>query len=75
VRAAQRRDSEAERLLREAADGLARTQFRSDEPEAVRELIAFLHEQGRADEAAPYEARLAELEVGEPEAESAAQIA
>lgn len=74
VRAAQGRDVEAERLLRDAADGLRRTQFRSSEPEAVRYVIEFLRERGRDDEAVVYEARLAVLCAAEP-AESAARIA
>ena len=74
VRAAQGRDEEAERLLRSAVDGLHRSAFRSSEPEALRYLIGFLRPRGRADEAAPYEARLAELDVSTP-AETAARIA
>jgi class 3 adenylate cyclase/tetratricopeptide (TPR) repeat protein len=74
VRAAQGRDAEAERLLRSAADGLRRTAFRSSEPEALRYLIRFFRERGRSDEAEPYEARLAELEVAAP-ADRAARIA
>jgi class 3 adenylate cyclase/tetratricopeptide (TPR) repeat protein len=74
VRAAQGRDEEAERLLRSAVDGLHRSAFRSSEPEALRYLIGFLRERGRADEAAPYEARLADLDVSAP-AETAARIA
>ena len=74
VRAAQGRDEEAERLLRSAVDGLHRSAFRSSEPEALRYLIGFLRERGRADEAAPYEARLGELDVSAP-AETAARIA
>src|SRR5215211_1400094 len=74
VRAGQGRDEEAERLLRSAVDGLHRSAFRSSEPEALRYLIGFLRERGRADEAAPYEARLAELDVSTP-AETAARIA
>jgi predicted ATPase/class 3 adenylate cyclase len=73
VRAAQGRDEQAEHLLRAAAEGLRLTQFRATEPEALRELIAFLCERGRSDEAVPYEARLEEL-VPAP-AESAARIA
>jgi predicted ATPase/class 3 adenylate cyclase len=74
VRAAQGRDEEAERLLRSAVDGLHRSAFRSSEPEALRYLVGFLRERGRADEAAPYEARLADLDVSAP-AETAARIA
>jgi tetratricopeptide (TPR) repeat protein len=74
VRAAQGRDEEAERLLRSAVEGLHRSAFRSSEPEALRYLIGFLRERDRADEAAPYEARLADLDVSAP-AETAARIA
>src|SRR5215211_2791044 len=74
VRAAQGRDAEAERLLRSVVDGLHKSAFRSSEPEALRYLITFLRERGRTDEAVPYEARLAELDVAAP-AESAARIA
>ena len=61
VRAAQGRDEEAERLLRGAVDAIAATPFRSSEPEVLRELIAFLRERGRDEEAGPYERRLLEL--------------
>jgi hypothetical protein len=74
VRAAQGRDAEAERLLRSVVDGLHESAFRSSEPEALRYLTAFLRERGRTDEAVPYEARLAELDVAAP-AETAARIA
>ena len=74
VRAAQRRDVEAERLLRLAVDGLHRSAFRASEPEALRYLIGFLCDRGRAEEAVPYEARLAELDLVVP-TEPAARIA
>ncbi len=74
VRAAQGRDEQAELLLRGAAEGLAMTQFRAAEPEAIRSLIEFLEDRGRADEAVPFVARLAQLDVAAP-AESAARIA
>jgi class 3 adenylate cyclase/tetratricopeptide (TPR) repeat protein len=61
VRAAQARDDEAAQLLRESVDVLAETDFRHAEIEPLRALTRFLRERGRADEAAPYEARLAEL--------------
>jgi len=61
VKAAQGRDDDAEILLRAAAEGLALTQFRAAEPEALRELIAFLNDRDRADEAAPFVKRLAHL--------------
>ena len=74
VRAAQGRDEQAELLLRSAAEGFALTQFRGAEPESVRALIEFLEERDRADDAAPFRARLAQLEVAAP-AISAAKIA
>ena len=74
VRAAQGRDEQAELLLRGAAEGLALTQFRASEPEALRYLIQFLRDRDRADEAGPFEARLAELDVVTP-ADKAAKIA
>ncbi len=74
VRAAQGRDEEAEGLLRSAVDGMRKSAFRSSEPEGLRLLAAFLRERGRGDEAEPYEARLAELDVAAP-AERAARIA
>jgi tetratricopeptide (TPR) repeat protein len=61
VRAAQGRDEEAEALLRGAADELARPAFRLSEVEALAELVRFYRDRGRDDEAARYEARLAEL--------------
>jgi hypothetical protein len=74
VRAAQGRDEQAELLLRGAAEGFALTQFRAAEPEALRSLIEFLEDRGRADEAVPFVTRLAQLDVAAP-AESAARIA
>jgi hypothetical protein len=61
VRAAQRRDDEAEKLLVEAVDGLAMYDLRSPERLALRQLVEFLRERGRDDEAAIYEERLAML--------------
>ena len=61
VRAAQGRDEEAEELLREAVDAMADVDYIPLECDCVQALAQFLREQGRADEAAPYEARLAEL--------------
>ena len=74
VKAAQGRDEDAEILLRAAAEGLALTQFRAAEPEALRQLITFLKDRGREDEAAPFVKRLARLGGSAP-AESAARIA
>jgi class 3 adenylate cyclase/tetratricopeptide (TPR) repeat protein len=61
VRAAQGRDDEAEHLLREAVDELERHQLRAIERWALRRLVAFYRERDRDDDAAGYEARLAEL--------------
>ena len=74
VRAAQGRDEQAELLLRGAVEGLALTQFRASEPEALRYLVQFLRERGRADDAEPFEARLAELDAAAT-VDKAAQIA
>ena len=74
VKAAQGRDDDAEILLRAAAEGLALTQFRAAEPEALRELIAFLEDRDRADEAAPFVKRLARL-AGPAPVQSEARIA
>ncbi len=61
VRAAQHRDDEAEKLLREAVELIGEVVYRPVERECVRALVDFLRERGREDEAASYEARLAEL--------------
>src|SRR5207245_1291749 len=60
-RAAQGRDDEAELLLGEALKRLEQSPFRSAEVEALRVYADFLREAGRDDEAAPLEARVAEL--------------
>jgi class 3 adenylate cyclase/tetratricopeptide (TPR) repeat protein len=62
VRAAQGRDEEAERLMREAIDIIAETDFRRHDIEQLTAFANFLRERGRDDEAAVYEARLAGLE-------------
>ena len=61
VRAAQGRDGEAEELLGESADALAAYGLRAPERDVLYHLVEFLRERGRDDEAAPYEARYAEL--------------
>jgi tetratricopeptide (TPR) repeat protein len=61
VRAAQRRDDEAEKLMVEAVEGLAMYDLRSPERLALRQLVEFLRDRGRDDEAAIYEERLAAL--------------
>jgi tetratricopeptide (TPR) repeat protein len=57
VRAAQRRNEEAEELILEAVDGFARYGLRAFEHWALRYLAAFLRSLGRDDEAAAYEER------------------
>jgi tetratricopeptide (TPR) repeat protein len=71
VRAAQGRDEEAEALLREAV-GDARA-FKLFAIEPLKTLAQFLRERGRTEEAAPFEARWAELSPAE--AKMAARIA
>ena len=70
VRAAQRRDDEAELLLRESIDMLSETEYRNVEPEPLAAYATFLRERGRDDEAATIEDRLEEL----LQPESAARI-
>ena len=70
VRAAQRRDDEAELLLRESIDMLSETEYRNVEPEPLAAYAKFLRERGRDDEAATIEDRLEEL----LQPESAARI-
>jgi tetratricopeptide (TPR) repeat protein len=71
VRAAQGRDEEAEALLREAVDDARGFKLFAIEP--LKTLAQFLRERERLDEAAPFEARWAELSPAE--AKSAARIA
>jgi len=59
VRAAQGRDEEAEQLMREAVDAAASFKLFAIEP--LWTFSQFLKERGREEEAAPYEARWAEL--------------
>ena len=61
VRAAQKRDAEAEKLLTEAVEELAFFDLRALEHWALRYLVAFLRERGRDDEADVYEERRAAL--------------
>ncbi len=61
VRAAQGRDEEAERLLREAQVALAATGFRETEIGALEALIQFFRERDRDEDAAVFERRLLEL--------------
>ncbi|MGZ4393824.1 MAG: ATP-binding protein [Gaiellaceae bacterium] len=64
VRAAQRRYDDAEKLLREAVEVIGEVDYVKVERECVQALVEFLHERGRDDEAAPYEARLSEVAGG-----------
>ncbi len=64
VRAAQGRDDEAEKLLREAVDGIGDVDPLHFDCGGIEALARFLRDQGREDEAAPYEARLVELAGG-----------
>ena len=59
VRAAQGRDDEAEQLMREAVEGAGPFKLFAIEP--LLTFTQFLKDRGRLDEAAPYEARWAEL--------------
>ena len=61
VRAAQGRDEEAERLLREAQIALKATGFREIELIALEALVQFFRRRGLEDEAAVFERRLLEL--------------
>ena len=71
VRAAQGRDDEAEKLLREAVG--ASDGFKLFAIEPLKELAQFLRDRGRPEEAAPFEERWAEL--SPVEAKSAARMA
>jgi tetratricopeptide (TPR) repeat protein len=62
VREAQGRNEEAEALFRDAIELLGETEWRSMQRKPLRAYARFLAELGRADEARPYEARLAELD-------------
>jgi class 3 adenylate cyclase/tetratricopeptide (TPR) repeat protein len=71
VRAAQGRDEEAEALLRKAVEDARRFKLLQIEP--LKNLARFLRDRGRTEEAAPFEARWAELSPAE--AKMAARIA
>jgi tetratricopeptide (TPR) repeat protein len=61
VRAVQGRDSEAEDLFYSALELTREGGFEVFEIDPLKRLTAFLRDRGRADDAAPHEARLAEL--------------
>jgi class 3 adenylate cyclase/tetratricopeptide (TPR) repeat protein len=72
VRSAQQRDDEAEEIFREMVALARKSNYKLYEQHPLERLIEFLRERGRDDDAAGYEARLAELS---PPSESAARIA
>lgn len=61
IRGAQGRDDEAEDLFRSAIDLASESGLRLFELHPLEHLIAFLRDRGRTDDAAVYEARIAEL--------------
>jgi class 3 adenylate cyclase/tetratricopeptide (TPR) repeat protein len=61
VRAAQSRDEEAERLLRDAIEVLEGTELLSSSVEPLTALVDFLRERGRDSDAEPFARRLLEL--------------
>jgi class 3 adenylate cyclase/tetratricopeptide (TPR) repeat protein len=62
VRVAQGKDAEAEDLLREALEIISATDFRYTKLEIMRALGALLRARGRLDEAAAFDAELAQLD-------------
>jgi hypothetical protein len=66
IRSAQGRDDEAEDLFRSAIDLASESDLRIAELHPLEHLVAFLHDRGRDDDAAVYEARTAELLPAEP---------
>ena len=64
VRAAQGRDAEAEKLLRDSADAFAESGLRFAELQALDELAAFLRARGREDEAEATDERALALAPG-----------
>jgi tetratricopeptide (TPR) repeat protein len=76
VRVGQARDAEAEELFAEALTLADDFNFRVDAIEPLQRLVTFLRDRGRDDEAATYEARLADLmPPPSPPSTSAARIA
>jgi tetratricopeptide (TPR) repeat protein len=61
VRAAQERDDEAEEAFRTAIELARKSNYKLYEQHPLEWLVDFLHRRGRDDDAAIYEARLAEL--------------
>ena len=73
VRAAQRRDEEAERLLREADEVIQPTGYKRHRLAPLEELSAFLRARGREDEALEVEETLRDV-LGEASARAASLI-
>jgi class 3 adenylate cyclase/tetratricopeptide (TPR) repeat protein len=72
VRAAQRRDDEADELLREADETISTTEHRMSQRDVLEARAQFLRDRGREEEAAEVDARRERLLA---DAESAARIA
>ncbi len=66
IRAAQARDDEAEELFRSAIEIASGSRLRLLELHPLEHLVVFLHARGRSEDAAVYEARIAELLPAEP---------
>ncbi len=66
IRGAQGRDDEAEDLFRSAIDLASDSDLRLFELHPLEHLVVLLHDRGRYDDAALYEARIAELLPAEP---------
>jgi tetratricopeptide (TPR) repeat protein len=75
VRAAQGRDDEAEALFRESIEILERSEYARFLWEPLTAIVQFFEERERADAAAAFRERMAELRAGEMREESAAPIA
>jgi class 3 adenylate cyclase/tetratricopeptide (TPR) repeat protein len=75
IRAAQGRDDEAEALFRESIEILERSEYARFLWEPLNSIVHFFEERGRADDAAAFRERIAELRAGEMREESAAPIA
>jgi hypothetical protein len=66
IRGAQGRDDEAEDFFRSAIDLASESGMRLLELHPLEHLVAYLRDRGREDDAAAYEARIAELLPAEP---------
>jgi hypothetical protein len=73
VRAAQRRDGEAEELFQRAIELARKSDLKLFERHPLEQLVQFLQDRGREDETGAYEARLGTLSLPRPK--STARIA